>query len=252
MSKVLVIPDSHLKIEVIERGLRLAQKVRADYVICLGDYFDDWDSFPFQYSRMIKYLKKTKRYNPDIIYLLGNHELSYLGYKCSGYNASVAKEVYEYLHDNYHFSLSAAIDGVLYTHAGVCTDWATNNNIIGNTALRYKLTKNAGADFVADRMDTITSFGVFAQVGPGRGGHSSPSPVWADLSELITDALPNVKQVVGHTPVTQIEKLGKCWFTDVFSNGNESDEYLLVRDGEPEILHYKEILEEKEWEVKTN
>ena len=252
MSKVLVIPDSHLKIEVIERGLRLAQKVRADYVVCLGDYFDDWASMPEQYYQMVDYLKKTMRSNPDLILLLGNHELNYLGYRCAGYKHEVVKDLYNFLHDNYRFNLSYAIDGVLYSHAGVCTEWAKNNNVIGNTALRYKLTKNAGADFVADRLDKVTSFDVFAQVGPERGGHSAPSPMWADLSELIVDALPNVKQVVGHTPVSQIEKLGKCWFVDVFSNGNDSDEYLLVRDGEPEIIHYKELLEEKEWTVKTN
>ena len=249
MSKVLVIPDAHLKIGVIERGLKLADKVRADYVVCLGDYFDDWGAVPFMYHQMIDYIKKTMRSNPDMIFLLGNHELSYLGYKCSGFTREVADELYKFLHDNYRFNLSAAIDGVLYTHAGVCSEWAKNNNIIGNTAFRYKLTKNAGADFVADKLDKVPSFDTFAQVGPERGGHTNPSPMWADLSELISDALPNVKQVVGHTPVSQIEKLGKCWFVDVYSNGNDSDEYLLVRDGEPEVIHYKEILEEKEWKT---
>ena len=249
MSKVLVIPDAHLKTEVIERGFKLANKLRADYIVCLGDYFDDWGAVPAFYDKMIAYIKEKKRYNPDLILLMGNHELSYLGHKCSGFNPTVAKTLYEFLHDNYWFNLSAAIDGVLYTHAGVCVDWATSNNVIGSTAMKYKLTKNAGADFVADRLDKVSSLDTFAQVGPERGGHSSPSPLWADLTELVNDALPNIKQVVGHTPVSQIEKLGKCWFVDVFSNGNDSDEYLLVRDGEPEIIHYKEILEEKEWKT---
>lgn len=245
MSKVLVIPDVHMKKEVIEHGLQLARKHWADKIIMLGDYFDDWYAMNHEYTEMIQYLKKLLRGNPNVIPLFGNHELSYLGYPCSGFNRIMQPDVYNFLIKDYRFTFCYAEDGILYSHAGVTTSWLKNNRVVTANGLRLKLHGKTGPEIVERGVDKIDSYPrcsdkllPFDQVGPARGGNSNPSLVWADLTELIADPAP-FKQVVGHTPVKQIENIGRIWFTDVFSNGNPCNEYLLVKDGEPEIIRYE-------------
>lgn len=242
MSRVLCIPDSHLKIEVIENGLELADKLMCDTVVLLGDYVDEWDSTDDDYRDMILYLKTLLRKRPGVVPLLGNHELSYLGFKCSGYNDSVAEEVRAAFENDMRFLFAVAIDGVLYSHAGITQSWTMNNKVITMNDIRNHMGRKNGAEMSEKAINGVPSLNVLAQVGRGRGGHSAPSPLWADLEELEMDALGKFTQVVGHTPVSQIEKLGNCWFTDVFSNGNISDEYLYIVDGEPEIVHYNELI----------
>lgn len=245
MSKVLVIPDVHMKKEVIEQGLQLARKHRADKIIMLGDYFDDWYAMNYEYLEMIQYLKKVLRSNPNVIPLFGNHELSYLGYPCSGFNRMVQPDVYNFLIKDYRFAFCYAEDGILYSHAGVTTGWLKENQVITANDLRLKLHKKVGPEIVEKGIDKIDSYPRFSEkllpfshVGPARGGSDYPSPVWADLTELVADPAP-FRQVVGHTPVKQIENIGRIWFADVFSNYNPCNEYLLVKDGEPETIRYE-------------
>lgn len=242
MSKVLVIPDSHLKIDVIEHGLELAKAYRADHIVMLGDYFDDWDATDDQYHQMIDYLKKLLVSNPNVIPLLGNHELSYMGYPCAGHNHRVAEELGRWLIKDRRFYFGVGIDSIFYSHAGVCNEWLRNNKVVTENEFRYTLCRGKGAVFLEEKMSKISSIDVFAQASPSRGGSSSsPSPLWSDIEDLMNDQLNYTRQVVGHTPVTEIQCLGKCWFTDVFSNGNVSDEYLMVVDDEPIILHYNDF-----------
>ena len=250
MSKVLVIPDVHMQKQVIEVGLKLAAKYRADKIVMLGDYFDDWYAMNYEYTEMIKYLKKLLRGNPTIVPLMGNHELSYLGYPCSGFNRTMQPDVYNFLIKDYRFAFCYAEDGVLYSHAGVTTSWLKNNQVVTANEFRLKLNKKTGPEIVEKGVDKIDSYPrsveklrPFSEVGPARGGGNNPSLLWADLTELIADPAP-FKQVVGHTPVKQIENIGRVWFCDTYSNYNPSSEYLLVKDGEPEIINYdlEEIL----------
>lgn len=245
MSKVLVIPDVHMKKEVIEHGLQLARKHLVEKIIMLGDYFDDWYAMNYEYTEMIQYLKKLLRGNPNVIPLMGNHELSYLGYPCSGFNRTMQPDVYNFLIKDYRFAFCYAEDGVLYSHAGVTTSWLKQNQVVTANDFRLKLHRKTGPEIVEKGICKIDSYPryvdkllPFSQVGPARGGKSYPSPLWADLTELIADPAP-FKQVVGHTPVKQIENIGKVWFCDVQSNYNPCDEYLLVKDGEPEIIRYE-------------
>lgn len=239
MSRVLVIPDVHMKKEVIEHGLTLARKYMADKVIMLGDYFDDWGVSVYDYRDMIKYLKHILRTNPTLIPLLGNHELSYLGFPCSGHCKEAEKDVYDALYNDHRFLFGVAIDGIFYSHAGVLLSWLKHNNLITQNELRYKLGKKNGAEVLEKCIEKVPYLEMFAQVGPARGGRKFPSPLWADLTEIVADSAP-VKQVVGHTPLNRIENIGKVWFVDVYSNGNIDDEYLFVKDGEPEIVYYSE------------
>ena len=244
MARVLVIPDTHLKTWVIDKGMELADKLFCDRVVLLGDYFDDWDAIDVSYRNMIDYLKNLMRKNPGrIIPLLGNHELSYLGHKCSGYHHYVAPEVKSFLENDNRFLWCYAEDCVLYSHAGFTREWMVRNKLMPLHVLKYHFGKINGARVCEERFGDLKSLDQLAQCGPARGG-SSPfsSPVWADMDELLADNIGTFIQVVGHTPVQQIEFFNHCYFTDVYSNDNVSDEYLLVVDGEPKIVHYNELI----------
>jgi len=42
------------------------------------------------------------------------------------------------------------------------------------------------------------------QVGRMRGGWGNPGPIWSDYRELMSDPLPGVNQVFGHTAMSSI------------------------------------------------
>lgn len=243
MARVLVVPDAHLKIDVIERGMELANKLMCDRVILLGDYFDDWYGMDTDYDDMYRYLKDLLRKNHGrVIPLIGNHELSYLGYPCSGYRRNMEPVVRATVENDMRFLPCYACDGILYSHAGVTAEWLLANKVFPKHMIKYHIGPKTGAELVETEILKIEGLDAFAQAGPARGGHGVPSPMWADMTELIADPISSFKQVVGHTPVEEITKIGNCYFCDVYSNGNQSDEYLFVVDGEEKIVHYNELI----------
>lgn len=247
MSKVLVIPDCHTKIEVIEEGLELADKYMASHIVLLGDYFDDFGATIAQQEEMLAYLKDLLKKRTNVIPLYGNHELGYFGYPCSGNMRAIEHTIKNGVKYDHRFLYAVAFDGVLYTHAGVTQSWLRDNKLVTENALRYRLTQESGASFLEEKINGISNLSLFAQVGYSRGGDTdAPSPLWADFKELINDQLNKVKQVVGHTPVKNIECVGNCYFCDVRSNGNQCDEFLLVTDGEPEIVKYGDLHDDGE------
>ena len=40
-----------------------------------------------------------------------------------------------------------------------------------------------------------------------------PGPLWADLRDMLDDALPGVPQIVGHSPVERVENYASGWMT---------------------------------------
>lgn len=240
MSRVLVVPDAHLKTETIEKGLELADLFMATHVVLLGDYFDNWSAPRVDYIKMAEYLKKMLKVNPNVFPLLGNHELSYLGFPCSGYSKEAADVVKGCIENDKRFWTCVAIDGVLYSHAGVTDGWVRYNKLLTENERRYNLKTSAAVEMLEEKIARAEeNKKIFYQVGASRGGtYQSPSPLWADLSELLADPIGDCKQVVGHTPVKNIEHFGNIWFCDTQSNGNECDEYLFVVDGTPQVINY--------------
>lgn len=241
MSKVLVVPDAHLKKDVIEKGIELADLTLATHIILLGDYFDDWESTEKQYYEMMEYLKGLLARNPNVYPLIGNHELSYLGFPCSGHTNSVEEFIRKKLENDRRFISCMAVDGVLYSHAGVTSAWALLNNVLTENELRFICRGGGGAQLLEDKIAKFEwdNKKAFAQVAKERGGKDpSGSCMWADLHELVNDPCGNIKQVVGHTPVKSIQHMGTLWFCDTQSNDNVCDEYLLVNDGVPSVISY--------------
>lgn len=241
MAKVIVVPDSHTKIEVLKEGIELATKLRADHIVLLGDYFDDWTATAEDNYAMLDFLKEALVKHKNIIPLYGNHEMSYMtGKLCSGNIVSMAEDLGKKLKDDHRFLFAVAIDGALYTHAGVTKQWLLDNAVGYNNDIR----KGVSANTLEQRINGLDNFGPLCAVGEARGGlpNVAPSPLWADLKELIADDVPKLTQIVGHTPVREITMFGRCWFCDTRSNGNVNDEFLVVVNGTPEIVSYSEVM----------
>lgn len=239
--------DIHCKPRIIKD----AREHLKDYdkIVFLGDYVDDWTATPEQSYQTLKELVDLKLENPDkVILCIGNHCLSecFAGeFKCSGFNDlthSLVKDLYKTRGEGNEpiFQVAYAKGGVLFSHAGITNNfWKDTQLLIKNhypdlqdllemdcdlaikisNILNYAFLK--GLENPEDKL-----FLTLSQAGASRGGWGTPSPVWADKTDLEANSVPNLTQVIGHTPVKtvteHIVKNGdgsshKLFFCDTFS-----------------------------------
>src|ERR1035437_9205008 len=82
---VLIIPDIHNNVGWVEEYLA---KQKYDYVVFLGDYFDEFYDSVKDATEAAKWLKESLK-KENRIHLWGNHDTSYFFpnlYECSGYS----------------------------------------------------------------------------------------------------------------------------------------------------------------------
>ncbi|MDJ1121844.1 metallophosphoesterase [Olsenella sp. YH-ols2217] len=203
MPTTIVVGDLHLKATRVLPALdRLIDSEKADRVVFLGDYLDDWDATPEDFERECRALAEwadgRRKQGLDLVFLLGNHDLEYLrGAQGPGTWVELTPYCRKFLH---RLNVHVAVEdhGWLLTHAGVTRAWARRQLYCAQG------TQNPSAAEVADELNWMLSgneTNLLAMAGPGRGGSQLPSPLWADLDELLADPLPGVRQIVGHTPV---------------------------------------------------
>jgi hypothetical protein len=199
MEDILIVPDIH--------G-RNFWKPALDYkgmVIFLGDYTDPYPQDGFTQDNACQGLLKIvdfKQQNPDrVILLVGNHELHY-------YNMRYAAGRFDYDYfDAYNkiltgeetaglFQLCKQIDNCLFIHAGLTKGWydAHFNELskLGNT-----LEEQLNRLFVSN----MSAFDEASAAYRG-GFHSSGSPLWADVYELLDEPEHvdnSIIQIIGHT-----------------------------------------------------
>lgn len=221
----LIVGDIHAKPWVVDKIENLLPEY--DKIIFLGDYEDDWLATPeMSYSVVKRLIDFKKAYVDKIVLLMGNHTYSeWLGgtFRCSGFNIlthSLVKDLYETRGEDGEpiFQMAYSKGQYLFTHAGVTnTFWKEMKLLIRNhyPELQELLTSPARPTAVSNILNyaflkgienpTDKLFSMMKQVGSGRGGYETPSPLWADREELIADPIPGIKQVVGHTPVKSVE-----------------------------------------------
>ena len=76
MSKVLVIPDVHLKTKIFDRAEKILDSGQADFAVQLGDLVDDWDmqfAVAFYQQTMERVLAFHKKF-PKTLWCMGNHD----------------------------------------------------------------------------------------------------------------------------------------------------------------------------------
>ena len=212
MSRVLVIPDVHLKPWIFDEAEKVDKSSYEDIVV-LGDLVDDWgkgndlDAYEETLKRAVEFGKE----HGESLWCYGNHDVSYLWDAMeSGYSVQARITVIEgitklerILEDRYKFV--HRIDNVLFSHAGVTETFVLH-------ACGYHVKE------IEDILAKINRMGK-------QELWRDSSPIWArpqaDFYRMFRDDL--FYQVVGHTPVE--EPLDACGVLTLdlfstYSNGN--------------------------------
>jgi predicted MPP superfamily phosphohydrolase len=179
-----------------------------DKVVFIGDYVDsystsDWDTF-----LNLKEIIEQKKAKPDkIVLLLGNHDIQYLHFplhRCSGFRQFSQNDLTALFVANKDlFQVAFQVKNYLFTHAGVSRKWY-NQHLHYFTKDRIKTVGEVlNAMYLADDED---AYAALFQVGYLRGGDGlCGGIVWADQRETKADFLFGHHQIVGHSPVPDID-----------------------------------------------
>ncbi len=234
--RVLVIPDVHLKPWMFDRADSLLKQGIADKAVCLMDIPDDWnqelnlDLYIQTFDRAIRFQKD----HPDTLWSYGNHDLCYVwdqresGFSINALPVVCAKirELKWSLPDSSQLRYIHRIDNVLFLHGG--------------------LTDNFVRRYVPDRFYDDTDEVVRKINALGMDEMWSDwSPIWYrpqyEHSQLYKPR--KLLQVVGHTPMDYLGRVGNVISCDVFSTYNNGDpigpqEFLLI---DTETWEYKGV-----------
>ena len=214
MSRVLVIPDVHLKPWIFDEAEKVDKSSYEDIVV-LGDLVDDWGKGNDidAYEETLKRTAEFGKEHGESLWCYGNHDVSYLWDAMeSGYSVQARITVIEgitklerILEDRYKFV--HRIDNVLFSHAGV-----TETFVLHSCGYHVKE--------IEDILAKINRMGK-------QELWRDSSPIWArpqaDFYRMFRDDL--FYQVVGHTPVE--EPLDACGVLtlDLFSTYSNGDPY---------------------------
>jgi len=202
MSKVLVIPDTHLKPKMFDLADKIVSEYKVDYVIQLGDNFDDFYCYEEQYKEHLGRMVAFKYEHPETVWLYGNHEMSYiLGRPVTG--NTFWGEKYSNLYKRDFNPKFVHIDNnIVFSHAGVFQEFLDREGI-----------KDDNPTSLIDKINNIDSKQFWLD----------DSPLWARYRYDTYLQIPKIfkekeiLQITGHTPTEDIETIDSVISTDVFS-----------------------------------
>lgn len=187
-------------------------KKNSDMFVFLGDYFD---SFTISKEDQVENFKELIYFGENnrekSTFLLGNHDIHYLlwhteffnSMRGSGFNESIIHEVNNlYREHSSLFKIAYQKGKILATHAGLRQDYYDNElKVIHKRYKEYNY-----ADFL--NMLWILKSGKLMRIGMMRGGMDRWGGVfWCDKNELLQSPLKGMTQVVGHSPIMEIEDI---------------------------------------------
>jgi hypothetical protein len=183
--KTLVIGDIHNYTASVDRILK---EVAYDKVIFLGDYFDNFNDTPADAAATAKWLK-SNLYNPQFTFLWGNHDLPYAypHYDCPGFSIEKQQQVNKFMDNQDWQKLQFLVGEQEYwlSHAGIDFNFYKANGLLELESVIGRL----------EYAETLLSHGNFPQLLCDK----RLSVVWNRFDYL--KVLPDVNQIVGHTPV---------------------------------------------------
>ena len=215
MSKVLVIPDVHLKPWMFEQAEEIMINTDCERAVCVGDIVDDWkcqgdvDLYEETLESAIHFAKKY----PSTLWCLGNHDLAYLWdqYDHPGYSVMVADlvcDMFEELRDSLenpdNLAIIHKLDNTLFSHAGLSYEFVENQF--------YN-----EMDDIESVIEHINGFGVDVL-------WEVNSPIWVRPQDgtLAKGMYPDdLFQVVGHTPVREVLEQDNMITVDTFSTSSD-------------------------------
>lgn len=224
--KILVIPDVHLKPWMFDRASEILNSGAAKKAVCLMDIPDDWGQeynlglYEETFDAAIRFQKEF----PETLWCYGNHDLSYEWLQYESGFSSVAipvvqkklSELRRELTDRSQMAYIHRIDDVLFLHGGLT---------------------HAFVKYYANDVDYDDTDAVIEKINLlGRNEMwDDASPLWF-RPQFYNEKMykeEDLLQVVGHTPVMQIDRLGNMLSCDLFSTYSTGDpigtqEYLLI------------------------
>lgn len=244
--KALFVGDIHNHQYIFNDIARLDKDYNFDEVVFVGDYVDDWETNNQISLKTLQKVTELKNSNPNkYFFCIGNHELSYLGYPCSGHNFEDDEllrlhlienaDVFSYYHtiklgDNeYYCSHAGFLNAYLTEELGQYGEWQNVLSEMNTSILKY-LKQILPCSFL-------------------RGGrYEYGSFVWADKKEhLIAYGEPLIPyQIIGHSPVQTIFNIHNdfddLWFIDTHSTYKDGEpfgdkSYLMWNENKFEIVY---------------
>lgn len=224
--KILVIPDVHLKPWMFDRASEILNSGAAKKAVCLMDIPDDWGQeynlglYEETFDAAIRFQKEF----PETLWCYGNHDLSYEWLQYESGFSSVAipvvqkklSELRRELPDRSQMAYIHRIDDVLFLHGGLT---------------------HAFVKYYANDVDYDDTDAVIEKINLlGRNEMwDDASPLWF-RPQFYNEKMykeEDLLQVVGHTPIMQINRLGNMLSCDLFSTYSTGDpigtqEYLLI------------------------
>lgn len=230
--KVLVIPDIHLKPDIIDMARHILESGQADFACFLGDLLDDWgEEYNIGlYGRTLKRCLEFEKDFPNTLWCMGNHDFGYYypkwGRRHTGHSEFCEDEVSVYLREFKRKGINQKVvhqvDNALFSHAAITKAWLNRNMEKGQSVIGT--CNNATAEQLWEQ----------------------DSPIWSRTLDGSTELYGEKQflQVVGHTPVKKIEQKQNVLYTDVFSTYSDGVPYgerrFTVVDTEDKTWRYAE------------
>lgn len=230
--KILVLPDAHLKVPLLQKIDQLLEGHPDWECVSLGDWCDDWGRPPKDYEGFFRAFEELCcRYQNRIHLCWGNHDYGY--WSCPEKHAGYIRDAEEIV--RFHLKALDLIspiqvvhrfDTLLFSHAGISKEWVAN----------YKNEVDMYPDLSLIEYTNTRH----ADLLWGNG-----SPLWRRPTFNLGDTFNSFfLQVVGHTPVSTItlEPKSRVLYTDTWST--DSDRNPL---GDQSLVAVDSITQE--WEV---
>lgn len=230
--KYLFVGDIHNHDYIFNDIYRLDKEYNFNRIVLMGDYVDDWNTDNYKSLETLNTIIKMKQDMKDkVTLLLGNHELSYLGYPCSGHREELEDVVRQKLEENidlfdFYTSVMCNDNEYMCTHAGL-TNGFIENYLGGKDNFVYILDT-----FNKNKLKSLLPFTVCSYLRGGKDIYSSS--MWCDLREHSYYNLQDYivpYQIVGHTPVSKIYSItnksnqGEIKFIDTHSTYRNGEPY---------------------------
>lgn len=245
--KVLFVGDIHNHLYMIDDIKRLDKEYNFDRVICMGDYVDDWGTDNHNSLETLDKIFKLKKSNKEkYTLLIGNHELSYLGFPCSGHRAELEDVMMQKLKENIDL-LNLYTEVELGDRTFVCTHSGLTNDYVCQQLDVYGEWKPILEQFDKDKLLNLRYLCYCSYYRGGRDMCSSF--VWADRREMqdltLREKLIIPYQIIGHSPVQSVCNIVgenfELFFTDTHSTYRDGspfgDKSYLMWDGEFKVLY---------------
>jgi hypothetical protein len=223
--KTLVIPDIHQKTHLVESILK--EEKDFDEAIFLGDWFDSFQEPPVvtSFGDTCKYLKHLVMEHPQkdkFVFLLGNHDISYIyynngpenshfpeidGYFCSGFTKEKAQEFRKHFFDQglkddfflKNFKIAHRSQNITFSHAGLHPDYVPPS--LGIKKVVEEVLPDVWQNFrnLDHPKNTVLSGAGYARYGNVPIGGA----LWLDWRVEFKTSEDIGRQVVGHTTVKE-------------------------------------------------